>query len=125
MIRAILVGSFIANLSWLPANAADSEALIELGRELANLHCSRCHVVDLSKPFSGISSTPSFSLMVNALDDWEDRFSSFHARLPHPSIVRFEDDEPDPFREDLHPPIVLKYEDIDALVAYARSLLKN
>jgi len=104
--------------------AQEPSTLADKGKMLAVDSCSRCHVVDPSKPFSGISSTPSFSLMVNNLEDWEERFQSFQNRLPHPSIVRFEDDKPDPTVEDLRPPVLLKYEDIDALVAYARSLIK-
>ena len=107
------------------AMAQEAGALVPKGKLLSEKHCSRCHVVDASKPFTGISSTPSFSLMVNALEDWEDRFQSFHARLPHPSIVRFEGDEPDPNVEDLRPPVELKFEDVDAIVAFARSLLKQ
>ena len=104
--------------------AEEPSELVEKGKKLSLEHCSRCHVVDPSKPFSGISSTPSFSLLVNALDDWEERFSSFQVRLPHPSIIRMEDEKADPDVEDLRPPIELKYDDIEALVAYARSLIK-
>jgi len=106
------------------ANADELSKLIAKGEAISKKDCSRCHVVDPADKFSGISSTPSFQLMVTALDDWEERFSSFHVRLPHPSIVRFKDEEPDPNIEDLRPPIILDYEDIDALVAYARTLLK-
>ena len=107
------------------AVAQDPSQLILTGKLLSEKHCARCHVVDPEKPFTGISSTPSFKLLVTALDDWEDRFSSFHTRLPHQSIVRFEGEETNPEIEDLRPPVEIRYEDIDALVAYARSLLKQ
>lgn len=122
-----LLTAAVITLWFLTGNslAQETSQLVSNGRHLAEQHCSRCHVVDPEKPFTGISSTPSFSLLVNALKDWEDRFSSFHARLPHQSIVRFEDEEANPDVEDLRPPVELKYEDVDALVAYARSLLKQ
>lgn len=107
------------------ARAEEPSALEKKGKQISVIHCSRCHVVDQKHPFTGISSTPSFELLVNALDDWEERFSSFHARLPHPSIVRFGDEQPDPDIEELRPSVTLEYEDIDALVAYAASLLKK
>ncbi|MEM9277776.1 MAG: c-type cytochrome [Pseudomonadota bacterium] len=117
----VLITGFFAT----PCLSAESPALVFKGKLLSEKHCSRCHVVDPLKPFTGISSTPSFKLLVTALNDWEERFQSFNARLPHQSIVRFEDEEPDPDVEDLRPPVELKYKDVDALVAYARSLLKE
>ena len=96
--------------------------LEQRGKVLAEKHCARCHVVDSDKPFTGISSTPSFKLLVNALNNWEDRFASFYARLPHQSIVRFENDEVDPDIQELRPPVILALEDVDALVEFARTL---
>jgi len=101
--------------------AQDSSLLVSKGQQISLQHCSRCHVVDPERPFTGIASTPSFKLMVTALKDWEDRFSSFYARLPHPSILRFKDVEPDPFVEPLNEPVILEQDDIDAIVAYART----
>ena len=106
-------------------HAQDNPALQADGKLLAEKHCVRCHVVDPSRPFTGISSTPSFKLLVNALNDWEERFSSFHVRLPHQSIVRMEGQVTESDVKDIHPPIHLKSEDIEALVAYARSLLEQ
>lgn len=98
--------------------------LANKGKDLAEEHCSRCHVVNQTKPFSGISSTPSFKLIVNELADWEERFSSFFTRLPHPAVVRFKDDKPNPKIEELHHPVIIEIDDIDALVAFARTLIK-
>lgn len=108
-----------------PAIAQDDAALAEKGRALSVEHCKRCHVIDEKNRFSGISSTPSFPLLVNAFDDWETRFRSFTTRLPHPSVTRFEGDPGDPTREPTTVPIVLKQDDIDAFVAYARTLRKK
>ena len=63
--------------------------------------------------------------MVNELSDWEERFSSFHTRLPHPSIVRFKGEPVDPDKPVLTVPVELEYTDIEALVAYARTLIKG
>ncbi len=121
----------ILKLGWVccaaisaPCSAEQSSTSVSTGKKLAETHCSRCHVIDPEKPFSGIASTPSFKLMANELPDWEDRFSSFYARLPHQSVVRFKDDKPDALVENLIEPIILEPEDIDALVAYARTLLQ-
>jgi hypothetical protein len=80
----LMAGILVSAGAW-----AQDNALALKGREIAIRHCARCHVVDRKNRFSGISSTPSFPLIVEALDDWEERFGSFHTRLPHPSVVRF------------------------------------
>ncbi len=105
--------------------AQESSQLQDTGRGLAEKHCARCHVVNDSDLFAGISSTPSFPLLVNHLSDWEERFLSFHTRLPHPSIVQFKGEAIDPDKPVLVVPVELVYSDIDALVAYARTLKKN
>ncbi|HSG96083.1 MAG TPA: hypothetical protein VLA28_11220 [Afifellaceae bacterium] len=107
-----------------PMNGAKAQSLTDKGEKLARLHCARCHVVADGNAFSGIGSTPSFRLLVNALDDWRERFETFHTRRPHPAIVRFEgisplSDDPPTTRT-----VDLKLDDIPALVAYAASLQK-
>lgn len=104
---------------------AQDDAVLKKGRSVAKHHCSRCHVVDDKDPFSGISSTPSFSLMVNALPDWEDRFSSFHNRLPHQSVIRFKGEPIDPEKPVLYAPMEIEYDDIDAIVAFVGTLKKT
>jgi len=103
-------------------SGAAAQSLADKGEELARTHCSRCHVVADGSAFSGIGSTPSFRLLVNALADWRERFETFHTRRPHPAIVRFEGIAP--LSED--PPttrtVDLTLDDIPALVAYAASL---
>ena len=106
-----------------PTPAADR--LEELGRNLSRKHCARCHVIDEKNLFCGISSTPSFSLLVNGLDDWRERFLSFHTRLPHPSVLRFKGEPVDPAVPFATVPMVLEHSDIEALAAYAESLKKS
>ncbi|HHI81639.1 MAG TPA: hypothetical protein ENJ99_00640, partial [Rhizobiales bacterium] len=60
---------------------------IKAGREASQKHCARCHVIGAYNPGDGISTTPSFQLLVNALKDYEDRFNNFYARPPHPAII--------------------------------------
>jgi hypothetical protein len=105
-----------------PMSGAGAQSLTEKGEKLARQHCARCHVVADGNAFSGIGSTPSFRLLVNALSDWRERFETFHTRRPHPAVVRFEgvaplSDDPPTTRT-----VDLKLDDIPALVAYAASL---
>ena len=59
------------------------------GAQFAFANCGRCHVVGERNRMKGIGSTPSFSVL-RSLDDWELRFSTFYARIPHPAIVQLE-----------------------------------
>lgn len=63
---------------------------IDAGRRVAEQHCSRCHVVGDFNPMGGISSTPSFQLLVKRRPDYRDRFETFYARRPHPAFVSIE-----------------------------------
>ncbi len=113
---------------WVPVQpiwAKSLNPLQQLGHDLSQQHCSRCHVVDTKNLFAGISSTPSFPLLVNELDDWEERFLSFHTRLPHPSFIRFKGEEVDPNKPVVFAPFELQYSDIDALVSYAKTLKRE
>ncbi len=108
-----------------PISGAGAQSLAEKGEKLAKLHCARCHVVADGNAFSGIGSTPSFRLLVNALSDWRERFETFYTRLPHPSVIRIEgvapiNDAPPTIRT-----VDLKLDDIPALVAYAASLKRQ
>jgi len=104
-----------------PAKAAGDVAK---GHDLAVTHCARCHVVSEKNRFSGISSTPSFMLLVNALADWEERFETFYARRPHPVHVRVKGNKP---LTDLPPnaaPFEIELSDVEHILAYARTLKK-
>ncbi|NRG18464.1 hypothetical protein HPQ64_12260 [Rhizobiales bacterium] len=120
-IAAMALGTALAPPASERAFAQDR--LAEKGRQISQAHCSRCHVVDPDNRMVGISSTPSFMILIKALDDWRERFATFHARLPHPAHVRFEGDAPRPI--DLPATteeVILKIEDIEAIVAYAEAL---
>lgn len=111
-------------VSLLPVvgGAAAQEDLIETGRRIAEEHCVRCHVVKDDNPFSGISSSPSFRLLVTALPDWNERFETFYARRPHPAIIRFRGVTPPSEDEPPSPTVDLMLEDVEAIVAFAVSL---
>ncbi|WP_156884431.1 c-type cytochrome [Stappia stellulata] len=107
----------------LPLQARADPALANRGEALSKLHCARCHVVSPDDRMSGISSTPSFMIMVKALDDWRDRFETFHARRPHPAHIRFDGDaKRPPDQPATIEEMVLKIDDVEAIVAYAQSL---
>ena len=103
------------------ANAAGDVAK---GHDLAVTYCARCHVVSEKNRFSGISSTPSFMLLVVALPDWKERFETFYARRPHPVHVRVKGYAP---LTDLPPnatPFEIELKDVQDIVAYVQTLRK-
>ena len=115
---AMLTGAVLS----APAFAADD--LVTKGKDIAAQHCTRCHVVGDINPLGGISSTPSFQLMLNELSDWKVRFETFHTRRPHPAIIRFKGydysaDTPTTV------PILLELKDVDAILAFAKTLKKQ
>jgi hypothetical protein len=100
---------------------------VATGRALAERHCSRCHVIGDFNRFGGIGSTPSFQLLVDAFDDWQERFETFQARRPHPSFVRVTGfDYPDPtvFPPNASP-VEIELGDIAAIRAFAETLKKQ
>lgn len=121
-IRAHLFAFAIASASIAECLAENAAPLALEGAKIAAVHCARCHVIDEVNVFGGISSTPSFPLLVRALVDWEDRFQSFHTRPPHPAVIRFKGEAIPPDKPVSIVPVELNYSDIEAIVAYARSL---
>ena len=105
-----------------PAVAAETD-LIQKGLALSELHCARCHIVSDKDRFTGISSTPSFRIMIEVLDDWLDRFQTFMARNPHPAHIRLETDalRPENLPVTTHE-VVLTHDDIEAILAYVNSM---
>ena len=101
-----------------PAAAAGDQSK---GKELARQHCARCHVVESSKKFSGIGSTPSFMILAK-MPDWRERFETFFARPPHPVFIRLPDVERLNDLPSAAAEIELEQEDVDHLTAYAESL---
>lgn len=104
--------------------AQSGKALVERGYEIAREHCARCHVISDDNRMSGISSTASFPMMVNYLDDWELRFETFFARNPHPAHVRVDGSDPPSDWPTGTVPVEITADDVEALLAYARSLRK-
>ncbi|MTI42339.1 hypothetical protein JM93_01777 [Roseibium hamelinense] len=105
------------------AEASEPLALVQKGLELSKTHCGRCHIVSKADRFAGISSTPSFMIMIEALSDWQQRFDTFMARRPHPAHIRFAGDNERP--EDLPSSIaevVLTLAEIEAIRAYVDQL---
>lgn len=95
---------------------------VEHGRTLAQLHCSRCHVVGTYNPSGGIGSTPSLQLLVNAFDDWEARFETFFVRRPHPAFVTVKGY---PRHTELPPnaaPVTIEIEEVQDLLAFVATL---
>lgn len=121
---AVLAAGLIAAITTMSIGvpSARAQSLSEKGLALSREHCARCHVIEASNRFSGISSTPSFPMMVRALADWRERFETFHARLPHPSVIRIEGVAPPSDAPPTTRLVRLKPEDIDAFVAYAETL---
>lgn len=106
------------------AGADEKAAMVEKGRAVAETHCSRCHVVSDGNRMSGISSTASFPMMVNYLADWEERFATFFARIPHPAHVRVDGSPPPSASPTGTVPVEINQNEVLALVEYARSLKK-
>ncbi|AXS40161.1 hypothetical protein [Breoghania sp. L-A4] len=118
---AAILGALVIVLA--STGALRASALSERGRHLAETHCARCHVVSEQTRMGGISSTPSFMILIKALEDWRNRFATFFDRPPHPAHIRFEGDAERP--EDLPATIaevILSHADVDALLAYADQL---
>ena len=93
-------------------------------RKVAHEHCTRCHVVGKFNPNGGISSTPSFQLLVNALKDYRERFDTFYARAPHPAVIIIKGIKK---RDDLPynaTPVVLSLKEVENITAFAETLKK-
>jgi len=80
---------YFAFLATAMAQTTDAQRIID-GKAFAEQNCARCHVIGDFNPNGGISSTPSFQLLVNALKDYEERFDTFYLRPPHPAAVAVE-----------------------------------
>jgi hypothetical protein len=118
---AFLIAGSLGNTT-APARASDA-ALSAQGLELARVHCGRCHIVSEDDRFMGISSTPSFKIMIEVLQDWEDRFATFMARNPHPAHIRLKTDDPRPENQPVAiKEVLLDLDDIEAIMAYVESM---
>ncbi len=126
MIKIILpVAAFI--FAAPDARAADITTVgdIARGKKIAEQHCSRCHVIGKYNKYGGISSTPSFQLLVNAIPDYHERFSTFYVRPPHPAVINikgFEKRDKLPYNA---APIEFLLEDIENILAFVMTLRKG
>ena len=115
----------VAVVFWMAVAVAASPAGadVDRGREVAAAHCTRCHVVGDINPYGGIESTPSF-IGMKYLADWERRFEEFYILPPHPALVRISEVSAE--RSEERPAfvheIVLTLEDVDAILAFVRTL---
>ncbi len=96
---------------------------VALGKTISEQHCARCHVVGDYNPTGGISSTPSFQLLVKRRPDYRERFATFYARRPHPAFVIIEG------VERLMPelpvnasPVTLRLEAVEDILAFVETL---
>ena len=125
--RLVVGISVLASLLW-PTSFVVAGSLkddIKNGRATAQQHCSRCHVIGDFNPNGGISSTPSFQLLVNALKDYEERFDTFYVRPPHPAVIIIEGIKK---RDDLPynaAPVKLTSQDVENIAAFAKTLKKK
>ncbi len=114
-----------AMLLWAGTNAlaAQEKGDIDDGRKIAQKHCTRCHVVGDFNPNGGISSTPSFQLLVKRRPDYKERFRTFFARRPHPAFLSIKGIGR--IRPDLPPnaqPVELTEEDVLDVAAFIETL---
>jgi hypothetical protein len=69
----------------------------------------------------GIGSTPSFALL-RRMRDWEERYSSFFARNPHPSFITVKGLTNTRTLPPNAAPITLTKQQVDALMVYVRKM---
>ncbi|SFM35553.1 hypothetical protein [Shimia aestuarii] len=106
------------------AVAITMDGNVDMGREVSQRMCGRCHVVVAEDRMNAIGSTPSF-FALRGLPDWNERFAAFYALNPHPAFTQVAEVTP-PFAQDRPSPIVpleMTLEQVEAVLAYV-SLLK-
>lgn len=95
----------------------------ELGHEVSQVLCGRCHAVDEAGRKNSIGSTPSF-FVLRSLGDWEERFAAFYVLKPHGAFTQIED-VTDPFPPERPSPIVpieMTLDDLEAIMSYVAVL---
>lgn len=119
--QAALIRGVLLPLAVMVPGIAASD--VERGREVAATHCTRCHVVGDINPYGGIESTPSF-IGMKRLADWERRYAEFYILPPHPALVRIEEvsAERDEERPAFVTEIILTLDDVDAILAFVKTL---
>ncbi len=103
------------------ATVFDGNALRGEGFSFDN--CGRCHVVGDRNRMKGIGSTPSFSVL-RSLPDWEERFSTFYARIPHPAIVQLEGVSApfDPAFPPANRPLLLTLDELEDIMTFVSGI---
>ncbi len=93
------------------------------GERFSFANCGRCHVVGDRNRMKGIGSTPSFSVL-RSLPDWEERFSTFYARIPHPALVQLEGVSPpfDPAFPPANQPLRLTLDQLEDILTFVSAL---
>ena len=122
--RTVAFRLVLAAFALVPVSAR-AEGNVDLGRALAEKHCSRCHVVGTFNPNGGIGSTPSLQLLVNAFDDWEARFESFFVRRPHPAFVTVKDYPKLTELPANAAPVMIEFEEVRDILAFVATLKKQ
>lgn len=99
---------------------------VRSGYALSKLHCARCHIIHPDDRFTGHASTPSFMIMIDALEDWPERFDTFMGRNPHPAHLRLEgsDARPDNLPATIVE-VILTQQEIEDILAYVDYLAKE
>lgn len=95
----------------------------DIGREVSQRMCGRCHVVVAEERMNAIGSTPSF-FALRSLPDWNERFAAFYALNPHPAFTQVAEVTP-PFAQDRPSPIVpleMTLDEVEAVLAYVALL---
>ena len=72
----------------------------------------------------GIDSTPSFQLLAKRRPDYVERFQTFYARRPHPVHVRVPGIPPWTNLPPNATPVTVTLEDVEDIVAFAKTLKK-
>ena len=122
MKQVIALAQIILAMGAVSAQAAE-KGNIGKGQKIAEKHCTRCHVVGSYNPGGGISSTPSFQLLVKRRPDYKERFRTFYARRPHPAFLSIKGIGR--IRPDLPPnamPVELTHEDMLDVSAFIETL---
>jgi len=111
----------VAALTGISASAGAADA--RRGQDFSETHCTRCHVVGDYNPNGGISSTPSFQLLVKRRPDYRERFETFYARRPHAAFVTVKGiDRLMPDLPANAEPINLTLKIVEDIVAFAETL---
>lgn len=109
--------------TWATSVSAQNKGNIAEGRKVAQKTCTRCHVVGDFNPGGGISSTPSFQLLVKRRPDYKERFRTFFTRRPHPAFLSIKG--VGRIRPDLPPnaqPVELTEQDVKNIAAFIETL---